>query len=72
MINSIKKSKIPREYGYVLKTEQFNQLFSDNNISTYIDLIYSNSVGIVLSAWSTICGRIKKELKCGAILNVYL
>ena len=40
MIESISKDKIPKQYGFVLKTEQLNFVLNENNINIHTDLIY--------------------------------
>ena len=40
MINSIEKPKIPKDYSFVLKTKQLEDLLINNNINIHVDLIY--------------------------------
>ena len=40
MIFSISKDKLPKDYCYILKTNQLQYIFSRNNITVHIDLYY--------------------------------
>lgn len=40
MINSISKPKIPKEYIYVLKTSQLEEILIQNKIVIHVDLEY--------------------------------
>ncbi|MCL2678497.1 MAG: hypothetical protein FWE85_05540 [Clostridiales bacterium] len=40
MIEIISKPKIPKQYGFVLKTEQLRVALEENNINTHTDLNY--------------------------------
>ena len=49
MIDSISKRKIPRDYCYVLKTSQLEELLIKNDIMIHTDLVYSLSNELILS-----------------------
>ena len=54
MINSITKDKIPKQYSFVLKTKQLEELIISNDIKIHIDLIYnysSQSIGSIFEAF---------------------
>ena len=40
VVNSVSKNKIPKNYGFALKTSQINNVLDRNNITTYTDLFY--------------------------------
>lgn len=40
VIKSVSKNKIPNNYRYVIKTQQLENIVSDNEINIHIDLVY--------------------------------
>ena len=52
MIKSIEKDKIPKQYSFVLKTKQLEDLIITNDISIHIDLryVYWQSIGSIFEA----------------------
>ena len=40
MIASISKDKIPKQFSFVLKTEQLNTVLNENEITIHTDLLY--------------------------------
>jgi len=55
MIISIHKNKIPKQYSYVLKTKQLEEILLINNINIHIYLDYCfniNSIGYIFWAYS--------------------
>lgn len=53
MIHSISKPKIPKEYSYVLKTSQLEEILIQNKIVIHVDLEYwlPQEIGTILEAY---------------------
>jgi hypothetical protein len=52
MINSVSKPKIPKDYKYILKTNQLEEILTKNKFSIHIDLNYwlPQEIGTILEA----------------------
>jgi len=52
MIISIQKNKIPKQYSFVLKTKQLEEILLNSNINIHIDLYYTfNGIGPIFEVF---------------------